>query len=285
MLVEPAFSRAITLVHVLKYKSRSINADLIRSNSLCLRVFILYPTSPMSSLRRQSSQSVLANTNGYLGVTQHPVQSGPLTRGRSVRARKHRTAYDDSAIQMSPAGVTMYNCREIMELILRSCDWRFLMVFSRLERYSRAIVQYVARMMLKDILCLWVEDVDGLLRLLETTGGGITGSVARMLMEVNSERMRIVSQAVGRTSICRHCHDLNIIVPTGQFPDAVAFFKQQGFSKTTFPTPDHPYVESVLRFAICQRPRSGTRPVSCMSIPVVFLQLTSFHRARSGHDK
>lgn len=209
----------------------------------------------MSTLRRRPAQQVLAVDTGSLSLP-----TTITTRIRSLRAKRFRHTVDIDTVAMSPAGVVMYNCREILEQVLSTCEWRVLMMFARLERYSRTIVQYVARKILKDILAPWMDDTDGFFLLLESTGGGITGSVARKLMEINCDSIC----ELGITSTCRHhqCYDLNVIFPTGRFSEGVTFFRREGYTKIDFPSPAPSYSQSVIRFATCSRVGQGTRPVS-----------------------
>lgn len=134
------------------------------------------------------------------------------------------------------------------------------MMFALLERYSRSIVQYVVRKTFKGLLSDWVTDVNGFLLMLETTGGGVTGSVARMLMEINSTQFRESVASQPHRNI--QCNDLNLVVPDGQFSDALAFIRGQGYAKVDESTPDHPYVETVSRFATCLRVGTDLKVVS-----------------------
>lgn len=197
-----------------------------------------------------------ASSLGMIRRTFPQAPSTTVTRGKSTRIKK--LGNQKQKVVESRAGVVLYGCRELMEQILSMCDWRFLMMFARLERYSRTIVQYLVRKTLTNLLASWFDDPVVFLQLLEATGGGVTGSVARKLMECNSRFLREASL----TDREGRCHDLNLVFPTGTFAQAVDFVRQQGYGKIDFPSPDHHYSESINRFAQCQREAVGVTSVS-----------------------
>lgn len=179
----------------------------------------------------------------------------------SVRLRNLRSnARASKKVNCEPsvAGTLVYGCRELMEEILAQSDWTVLMRFSRLEKYSRTIVQYLVRRHLKAIVADWVGDGDAFLDMLQSTGGGITGSVARKLLGVNSSILKTMV-LVTRTVVC---NDLNLVMPKGRIEDALTFLACLGYTEVKHGSPSPPWAASVSRFATCIKLGNVGRRVS-----------------------
>lgn len=156
----------------------------------------------------------------------------------------------------------MFYTPELLRLVLLEADWSTVMAVSRSCRYGRHMAQEVVRTHFQDVLDPFVERDDWMefFHMLDTTGAGVIGSVARRLLYTNSN---LHLQAVcGGESKFLESKDLNLVVPSGHIEAVKDWFLARGVSSFKQEGIQLPYSGVVRAFYSGTRRRVGNMPVS-----------------------
>lgn len=129
---------------------------------------------------------------------------------------------EDACRTSSPAvhgdassGFTLYSIEEVLVHVMRHCDWKTVMSASRvLPRVGLSAARYHVRWVLQQLLSPYVgksPDVfNGFMKSMQDAGGGITGHIARAVLDFNSEYTMN-----DEYSKLQQCHVMSIVVPKG----------------------------------------------------------------------
>lgn len=170
--------------------------------------------------------------------------------------------YLDGAVHGS--GLEVFYTPELLRMILILADWPTIMAMSRTSQYARFCSQLAVRALLKEVLDPFVGRTDfvDFVRMMDATGCGITGSVARRLLYTNSKlHLRAV---VDNTKKYTTSKDLNIVVPNGHIDAVKAWFVARGVPSFEQEATQMPYSSVVKAFYRGKRPKIGNIPVSLL---------------------
>ncbi|KAJ3514165.1 hypothetical protein NMY22_g14831 [Coprinellus aureogranulatus] len=114
-------------------------------------------------------------------------------------------------------GYDVYHIEDILIEIMCHCNWKTVMALSRVASTGRVAarsrVQAILRHALRPYIGATPDTFHSLMGELALSGGGIGGSVARWVLDTNSEYT-----TTHKFRVSRRCGDLNIIVPLGGLP-------------------------------------------------------------------
>jgi hypothetical protein len=114
---------------------------------------------------------------------------------------------------------------EMLLEVLSYSDWSTVIAVSRTNTYARTIAQLAVLYRIRSEIAPFVPRSDFLdfMDMLHAVGGGIVGSVARLMLADNS--LFLMKRARYNAA------DLNLVVLPGQLAEAKSFFKRRGYSK------------------------------------------------------
>lgn len=162
---------------------------------------------------------------------------------------------------MSDAGLEVFNTPELLTMILLFGDWHTVMTLARTSRYARQVAQGVARANIRSLLLPFVDEGDfpDFIRMLDTTGSGVIGSVARRLFYMNSNFHHQASEDGETKYLCSG--DLNIVVPSGNLQEVKNWFLAKGVKEFRREATQLPYTSVVRAVYHGSRPAKGAVPV------------------------
>lgn len=135
------------------------------------------------------------------------------------------------------------------------------MTVSRTCQYGRHSAQLAVRALTEEVLNPFIQRDEFLdfLDMMDTTGSGVAGSIARRLLYSNSG-LHLQALVDGDTRFLSS-NDLNILVPKGHIDAVKAFFVDRGVPSFTQHATQLPYTSTVRAFYRGTRPSVGDRPV------------------------
>jgi hypothetical protein len=147
---------------------------------------------------------------------------------------------------------TVFALPDVMLEVLAYCDWFTIMCFSRTSVQGRTIAQAAVRWHLRPLLEPFFpsETFFPFMAMLNELGGGIIGSIPRLLLAQNSV-MHMCMQKSGDTSF--RAFDLNIVVPRGKLESCRTWFKRRGYLYWADLDISLPYLSTVSAFSVSVR--------------------------------
>lgn len=183
----------------------------------------------------------------------------------------------------------VYWTPELLGLVLGFCEWPTIMQVARGNSYAREIARFVVEEKMRRILEPFIGPVEcfkSLIQALDTSKGGIVGSVVRRLLAVNAPFLEHTNQGTSLTY--DSSFNLNIVVPRGQITFIIDWFTNNGWREWEYRMPACGYRPNVTTF-VTARKYVGGRKVRTFppleTLVFILVQASPFdsHREYSRH--
>ncbi|KAF6754977.1 hypothetical protein DFP72DRAFT_355824 [Ephemerocybe angulata] len=160
----------------------------------------------------------------------------------------------------------VFRTPELIAMILAYCDWHVIQNVSRTSFYGRHAAQMAAKEVIRNTIRPFVPgpDFSSFMVMLDETGAGIAGSVARRVLSSNSAMVQDAIEYNDERYL--RSADLNIIAPRGKSKAVIEWFTKHQYDYWTKTKPARAYQSSVLSFTSGSRDAKDTIKAAKLTI-------------------